>query len=74
VTEERPPLRVVAGDPTAEEVAALTVALAVARERAAWPAGDDGHRATAGWARRRDMLRAPLDRGPGAWRRSALPG
>lgn len=71
---ERPPLRVVAGDPTAEEVAALTVALAAVRERAIRPAADGGRQAMGGWAQRRAMLRVPLARGPAAWRRSAFPG
>ncbi len=66
---ERPLLRVVRGDPSDEEVAALTAVLAAAASqpepeptapRSAW--GDPAHR-----------LRVPLRPGPGAWRASALP-
>jgi hypothetical protein len=77
---ERAHLRVVAGQPTAEELAALTVALAAAaRARAARAAGAAGAAGGArapvrGWAWRGRLLRSPLAHGPGAWRRSALPG
>jgi hypothetical protein len=65
-------LRVVTGDPTPEEIAAL-VAVLTARARAA--AGDGGAepRRTA-WADPSRRLRRPLPRGPGTWRSSALPG
>jgi hypothetical protein len=77
--DERPPepfFRVVAGQPTDEELAALTVALMATvdgRERQArelTPAGARGAGAR-GWSSRSQLLRAPLTPGPGAWRRSA---
>jgi Acyl-CoA carboxylase epsilon subunit len=73
----RPPelLEVVAGHPSAAEIAALTVVLSAAlarRDRAAGP-GRAG-RPAAGWASRARPLRAPLRPGPDAWRRSGLPG
>jgi hypothetical protein len=67
-----PVLEVVAGDPSAEELAALTVAL-VAALAAPGPAGQSG-RSSPGWADRSSMMNAPLRPGPGAWRRSARPG
>ena len=66
-----PLLEVVAGQPTADEVAALTVALSAvlaARQRAA-----SRRQATGGWADRSRLLRAPLRPGPQGWRRSARP-
>jgi hypothetical protein len=73
VTVDEPLLRVVAGQPTSEEVAALTVALSLVRSRAAAARATGPPAATSGWARRSGLLRAPLVRGPGAWRRSTLP-
>jgi hypothetical protein len=75
---ERVHLRVVGGRPTAEEVAALSVALsAAARARAAGAAADrpagGGRAPVGGWAWRGRLLRTPLAHGPDAWRRSALP-
>ena len=67
-----PVLEVVAGVPSAEELAALTVAL-VAALAAPGPAGQSG-RSSPGWADRSSMMNAPLRPGPGAWRRSARPG
>lgn len=66
---DRPLLRVVRGEPSDEELAALTAVLAAAGSqpvteppapRSVW--ADPAHR-----------LRAPLRPGPGAWRASALP-
>jgi hypothetical protein len=67
-----PVLEVVAGDPSAEELAALTVALSAALA-ARGPAGQPG-RSSPGWADRSRMMNAPPRPGPGAWRRSARPG
>jgi hypothetical protein len=65
---ETPYLRVVSGQPSAEELAALVAVLA-ARPAAAPPA--PGPRsAWADPARRLGLTHRP---GPGAWRRSALP-
>jgi len=65
---ETPYLRVVRGEPTAEELAALVAVLA-ARSAATAPAP----RPRSAWAdpvRRLGLTARP---GPGAWRRSALP-
>lgn len=63
-TLERPLLRVVSGNPTAEELAALTAvvaALAAAKpRRRPTPVG--------AWASSADSLRQYLRPGPGAWR------
>ena len=72
------PLEVVAGHPSADELAALTVALAAALaagDRLAGPGGA-GRRggASSVWADRAAMVGAPLMPGPDAWRRSARPG
>ena len=65
-----PALRVVRGDATPEEIAALVAAL-LSRP------GDPGMppaTVRSAWADRGRQLRRPLRPGPGAWRRSALPG
>jgi hypothetical protein len=64
---ETPRLRVIRGDATPEEIAALVVALAT---RPSGPAARPV-RPRANW--RRPSLRTPLVHGPGAWRASALP-
>lgn len=66
----RPVLRIVRGDPSPEEVAAVTVVLAAASgggsaEPEAGP--------TSVWTERESLVRRPLTPGPGAWRASALP-
>jgi hypothetical protein len=68
-------LEVVAGQPSAAEIAALTVVLSAVlarRDRAAGPV--PASPPAAGWASRARALRAPPRPGPGAWRRSGLPG
>ena len=72
MTEPEPLLRVVRGQPTDEETAALAVVLAA--KLAARPADGRHGRAAAGWADRARALRTPLAPGPGAWRTSARPG
>lgn len=67
MSEERPLLRVVRGEPTAEELAALVAV--VAARAAAEPPPEPPRSAWADPARR---LFAPRV-GPDAWRRSALP-
>ncbi len=65
----KPALRVVRGDATPEEIAAL-VAVLLSR-----PGHDEALPvpARSAWADRASQLRRPLHPGPGAWRRSALP-
>ncbi|MFC7327452.1 acyl-CoA carboxylase subunit epsilon [Marinactinospora rubrisoli] len=63
-------LRVVRGDPTPEEVAAL-VAVLTARARAARAAAESaGAPRRSAWQDRSRLLRAPLRPGPDAWRTS----
>ncbi|HXZ75807.1 MAG TPA: acyl-CoA carboxylase subunit epsilon [Streptosporangiaceae bacterium] len=66
-------LTVVAGRPSAEELAALTVALSAVLAARAGPAGLPG-RASPGWPGRSAMMGAPPRPGRDAWRRSARPG
>ena len=66
---ERPVLRVVRGDATPEEIAAV-VAVLLSRPAVADPAPPP---APSAWADRSRQLRRPLFPGPDAWRRSALP-
>jgi hypothetical protein len=65
-----PLLRVVRGDPTPEELAAL-LAVVTARGTAAVEAAPAP---PSRWASRAASLRRPLSPGPGAWRASSLPG
>ncbi len=68
----QPLLRVVRGDATPEEIAAL-VAVLLARPADAGAPGPD--RSVPGfWSDRAGQLRRPLYPAPGAWRRSGLPG
>ncbi len=79
-------LEVVIGRPTAEELAALTAvvqAIAATRGNPQNPGPGPGRGSGRGpgsgsaarqaWPDRAALVRAPLTRGPGAWRRSALP-
>jgi len=63
---------VVRGDATPEEIAALAVVLLAraAETEAPGPARSVNN----AWSDRSRLLRRPLSPGPGAWRRSALPG
>jgi hypothetical protein len=67
--ERRALFRVVSGDPTPEELAALTVVLAAAAS-----GGDEPPPARRDlWSNPADRVRRPLEVGPGAWRASVLP-
>ena len=74
VTTSEPLLRVVRGNPTPAEFAAL-VAVISAKQRAAATAREQhGQRGgEPGWAAYWRRSRQPLRPGPGAWRASALP-
>lgn len=69
-TPARPVLRIVRGDPSPEEAAALVAVLSAA-------GGGDALAPDAGppsrWARPADLVRAPVRPGPGGWRASAFP-
>ena len=67
--ERRALFRVVRGDPTDAELAALTVVLAVAAARPADPEPP----ARSAWADPAARLRRPLPVGPGAWRTAVRP-
>jgi hypothetical protein len=66
-----PALAIVRGNPSAEQLAAVVTVLS-ARLR---PAEETtaGRATRSRWSARSRQLRAPLLRGPGAWRGSALP-
>lgn len=69
-------LRVVRGDPTAEELAALTAVLSIQQTRSTLNASAAHSPQPArgpGWLDRAALIGAPLSPGPGAWRRSARP-
>jgi hypothetical protein len=61
-------LRIVGGDATPEEIAALVTVLAARAPAAVRP-----KRPARGWSDRAANLRRPQHHGPGAWRTSALP-
>jgi len=69
-SSREPVLRVIRGDASPEEIAAL-VAVLLSGPASAEPAP---RRAPSAWADRSRLLRRPLHPGPGGWRSSALPG
>jgi acyl-CoA carboxylase epsilon subunit len=79
MTAGTPEFTVVAGQPTAEDLAALTAAVAAvltaraATDQSAADRAAAARRQGGGWADRARLLRLPLAPGPGAWRRSARP-
>jgi acyl-CoA carboxylase epsilon subunit len=68
----QPVLRIAAGRPSAEEIAAVVVAVLAARA-ARGGADRAAGRPRSEWPARARLLREPLPRGPGGWRASALP-
>lgn len=66
---ERPVLRIVRGDASAEEIAALVTVLR--RRHAGTTAGAGHDRRVGGWADPASAIRPALRPGPGAWRASA---
>ncbi|HEX6446774.1 MAG TPA: acyl-CoA carboxylase subunit epsilon [Streptosporangiales bacterium] len=67
--DERPLLRVVRGDPSPVELAALVTVVAVRRAAGGEPPRPPRSR----WADPAARMRRPLAHGPGAWRTSARP-
>jgi hypothetical protein len=72
----KPVLRVVRGNPTPEEIAAVVSALAARSSAAGAGARTDAAPAetASGWNDRSRALRTPLPHGPDAWRASARTG
>ena len=71
-SDTEPVVRVVKGDPTPEELAALTAVIAA--KLAARPAGTSGPSdQVSDWSSYWRAVRAPARHGPGRWRASALP-
>jgi hypothetical protein len=71
---EAPLFEVVAGQPSAKELAALTAVLAGVRAARAQAAAAAAPRnGTSHWADRAALVRMPVVPGPGAWRRSSRP-
>ncbi|HEX3513122.1 MAG TPA: acyl-CoA carboxylase subunit epsilon [Trebonia sp.] len=71
MADDAPFLRIVRGDATPEEVAAIVATLtAIAAART--PVSEHESVRT-NWNDRARLLRAPLHPAPGAWRRSVLP-
>lgn len=68
---QRPLLRIVRGQPTELELAALTAVLASAAARTGARPQQGAPRSA--WANRAGLLRRPLPHGQGAWRSSVLP-
>ena len=72
--EGQPFLRVVRGDATPEEIAALLATLTAIANARSKQAGDAGQQPViSNWNAPARRMRAPLHQAPGAWRRSALP-
>jgi Acyl-CoA carboxylase epsilon subunit len=66
-------LRVIRGDATPEEIAALVAVVLRAGAEAPGAAGSGEPSRRSAWSDRSRLLRAPRRPAPGAWRRSALP-
>ena len=64
----RPVLRIVRGDPSPEELAALTAVLAAASAGSGEPEEASGPASV--WVERESLVRRPLTPGPNAWRTS----
>ena len=62
-----PSIRIIAGSPTPEELAAVTAVLAHALDEAA-SEQEQSDVPVSAWDRSRASLREPLHPGPGAWR------
>ena len=67
-----PTIRVISGNPTSSEVAAVTAVLAsLEAERAAEAAAQEAPVAVSAWQQSRRGLRTPITVGPGQWLRHA---
>ena len=70
--QARPLLTVTRGEPTAAELAAITVVIGGLARRGS-PRSDAQRGRASQWSARDRLVRPPLAAGPGAWRVSALP-
>ena len=70
----KPILRVVKGDLTPEELAALVAVISVRNAAAANAAARTRPRVRSEWGHPARMARKPLRHGPGAWRQSSFGG
>ena len=70
-----PEIRVLNGNPTAEEVAVVVAVIAAAVAGTASRSSNDGavKGKRGGWTARERNVRTPLHPGPGGWRASAFP-
>lgn len=68
-----PVLRVVRGDATPEEIAAVVAVVTAANAQAAASAGEPPAPRVSAWRDPARLLHRPPPHGPGAWRASALP-
>jgi hypothetical protein len=70
-----PDIKVLHGNPTAEELAVVVAVVAAAVAGAASRSNNDGDqgRPRSGWTARERGVRAALHPGPGGWRASAFP-
>ena len=66
---ERPHLRIVKGNPSDEELAALVAVVTTLGSAG----GEENPRQRSAWSDRRVTVREPFAHGPGAWRASGLP-
>jgi len=70
-TDRDPMLAIISGNPSADEIAAVVVVLAALSQPARVSVAPEAKRSE--WSAKSRLVRAPLRRGPGAWRASALP-
>jgi len=61
-------LRVVGGNPSAEELATVIAVLTAANAEAATASGGRERRLASTWSRNADMLRSEIRPGPGQWK------
>jgi acyl-CoA carboxylase epsilon subunit len=74
MADEVPLLKIVKGDASAEEIAALVAALAaVAAARSAGADGAEPGPVLDNWSSRARLMRSPVRPAADGWRRSALP-
>ncbi|MGH3294495.1 MAG: acyl-CoA carboxylase subunit epsilon, partial [Trebonia sp.] len=74
VADDAPFLRIVHGDATPEEIAAIVATLtAIAAARSLAADAEEPAPVRTNWNDPVRRLRAPVQPAPGAWRRSALP-